>query len=161
MAENVQVDDMPAGREMDALVAEKVMGKTVFWRKVLESYSWDHEKKKADTPNYEQVPVEDLGGAAVAYWDVGCEYQYKLPIIKHYSANIAAAWEVVEKMRLTGREGYWRYGVEITMFPSLVEVRLWTHGFGVGKKGAQVTRAETAPLAICRAALKAVGVTEV
>lgn len=67
----------------------------------------------------------------------------------HYSTDIAAAWLVVEKMR----EGRWKH----------FRIEYWVDSWavlqdyipGVAAWG-QSTRADTAPLAICRAALKAV-----
>lgn len=121
-----EIDAMPAGREMDALVAEYVMG--------------------SPCP---PMPVDgpDWGSQAsqVEIW------HENLP---HYSTDIAAAWQVVKKFnnKLTIQgpnsidlnEGfsypdYWEIGFH---------EKSWSNKFrGV---------AETAPLAICRAALKAV-----
>lgn len=67
----------------------------------------------------------------------------------HYSTNIAAAWLVVEKLRKTwaielhSREGVWNCLVE--------------EGDEVTAHYIATKEAETAPLAICLAALAAVG----
>ena len=105
-------DDMPAGRELDALVAEKVMGQ--------ETTEW----------------TDGLGGTGVTFFAP----------VEPYSTDIAAAWEVAEKLIQTlgiaveqpFHDGIWR----CTIFG------LWPKKW--------VCHGETAPLAICRAALKAV-----
>jgi hypothetical protein len=99
---NQEIDPMPAGIEIDTLVAERVMG-------------------------YSGRP-------------------------SNYSEDIAAAWEVVEKMRmdfkfLIGDEGE----------ASIDKRRICCDLSALSKKGLSGNaRAETAPLAICRAALKTV-----
>lgn len=94
-----EILNMPAGREMDYLIAEKVLELSI---------------------------LKDGTGIL-------------LPIdlqVKNYSTDIAAAWGVVEKfptMSLTFRGKYW--------FCDLNQVDF------------DYTQADTAPLAICRAAL--------
>ena len=110
----MNIDEMPAGREMDALVAEKVFG----------------------------VPHEDCfdvyGGKRCVKDD-----EYGGP--QCYSTDIAAAWEVVEKIRedYEPRIELWDEGWEVTILTGT-------------DRGSASGRALTAPLAICRAALKAV-----
>ena len=99
-------DELEAGYELDALVAEKVMGL------VKGSFGWIN----SDTA----IPIA-------------------LPL---YSTDIAAAWEVVERFK----DWDWK---------------LYSHGEGesfvIYKDGTHYeATAPTAPLAICRAALKAV-----
>lgn len=108
-----------AGRELDALVAEKVMG----WKPCV---TQDH-------PGW-------------VYFDSGAGGGKIAPA---FSTDIAAAWEVVEKLSP-------RYAIRIlndaTPGPS------WccemAHGYGNDIE----VEAETAPLAICRAALEAIEV---
>ena len=111
------VDTMPAGREMDALVAERVMG----WYRV--GAMW------CKGANSFAAQAEEVAGC---------------PKIWTPSTDIAAAWEVVEKLR----EKAW---VSVTSGktgnPCYCEVDV------VGGEIWHVT-ADTAPLAICRAALK-------
>lgn len=99
---------LPAGRELDALVAEKVMG-------------W--------------APGADF--AAATYWS--------------FSTNIADAWHIVERMREQQRmvslnwlpdSGEWFASI----YPPPGEFGLPFDGYG-----------DTAPLALSRAALAAVG----
>ena len=116
--------EMEAGRELDALVAEKVMG-------------WTRDDRGAWVPP-------------------GCRplrngYYTERPGC--YSTDIAAAWRVVEAMRVAG----WYTKVEDGHDgPPSENPRGWH---------CRVSRAydwfegwaDTAPLAICRAALAAVG----
>lgn len=103
-------------REIDALIAERVM-----------EYPVKHRK----------TPVSD-------YWVCILHTWIKLP---PYSTDIAAAWEVVEKINLLGERGWLRkesgggweyYEYEYDFEP--------------------VITADTAPMAICLAALKLKGV---
>lgn len=115
---------MDAGRELDALVAEKVMGLEVK----------PYEKLKgSDIPEYFGtlwVPSADQNR--------GTPYQQWLPL-PHYSTSIAAAWEVVEKLKDDD-------------FHLEEHGTHWKAGFGPRWRGA-----ETAPHAICLAALEAIG----
>ena len=119
-----------AGRALDADVAEKVMGLTV--REGLMRLGY-----------YEMEPeILDVGDEPID----GMEHEEVLivgkALLPHYSTDIAAAWQVVEKAD---------------------EFEMWNH---TGKSyGCRLTfrnkqafaKAATAPLAICRAALDAVG----
>ena len=107
-------DDMPAGRELDALVAEKIFGLC----------RWD------GVPNAFHPKV-------VQWWQT--EQPCNPP---PYSTDIAAAWEIVEKLRLAIGPSYCGSGWYCT----------WMTG------GAHGAIADSAPLAICRAALREVGV---
>jgi len=109
------IDEMPAGQEMDALVAEKVMG------------------VKCYCP-----PKED------------CLCHSWSPA---YSTDIAAAWGVVEYIRTATRAVNVR-----TLFASTGPDR-YDCGIYDEVPGLDIwVEADTAPLAICRAALHAVGV---
>lgn len=127
---------LEAGRELDALVAGRVMGERVESRRfVFRNYGdWMY----SDTADYDEgpcIPVDAVKGYLPAY-----------------STDIAAAWLVVEKMR----EAEWCGALDSLGFDG-AEWRcvLWaTHGddpttFHHG-------RGHTAPLAICRAALAAI-----
>lgn len=106
---------MQAGRELDALVAEKVMG---FGFKTY-------------------APVVSCSDCAID--SVNCE-------VPPYSTAIAAAWLVVENLRE-------QYVVELSIGED-VQVDIRSKGDGAYIGGASAARA---PLAICLAALKAVG----
>ena len=124
--------DLPAGRELDALVAEKVMGQVPCdaWRPFT-ALPPQWMKDKGECGHAACFPAQ-MGPAA-------------------YSTDIAAAWEVVEKITAPGRltGGAWRHlnGKYDAVFSEQL-------GGGVF---AMSDEAPTAPLAICHAALKAVG----
>ena len=122
-------------RELDALVAEKVMGWTDIWT--------DGDYFMAYPP-HEQRIMQKMG--------VGYAERYPIP---NYSSEISAAWEVVEKMRQEGLT------VTITTPPTgwkNWDVRGWDDN---NNDNRFIARADTAPRAICIAALHAKGVREV
>lgn len=136
--------DMPAGPEMDALVAEKVMGWR--WRK---SSATGRRCLFSPTrwPEWFTALADGTEGI-VGDWD-------RPTHIPRYSTDIAAAWEVVEKMRANG------YAPQIRPWGAR-----WA-GWGVAddRDGdidlcRNFGSAETVPLAIVRWALAACGVTE-
>lgn len=113
---------LDAGRQLDALVAEKVL-----------KFKLDYEF--ADIYNGPLVP--------------GLRDQYdEMGILPHYSTDIAAAWEVVERMR----SGGWR--LELRDW-----VTYWSARFNSDPDSqGRFAKEEDVPHAICLAALKAVGV---
>jgi len=115
----MQVDEMEAGRELDALVAERVMGAV-----------------PAHTPGDWMVAV-----GAPPYYRFGGSVR-GLP---DYSTNIAAAWQVVERMS------------EQALPCVMHDGQMWVGEFYCITYS-HTAYAHTAPLAICRVALKAVGV---
>ena len=127
-------DTMEAGREMDALVAEKVMG--------LE---------------YREMEISIGGGIMNASPKVVREWLwvskdgdpgYVLDgVLKEYSVSISDAWEVVEKFdRFDVRKYVGGYGCQVALHGKTHLIIAESHA-----------TAPTAPLAICRAALRAVG----
>jgi hypothetical protein len=124
--------NMPAGKEMDTLIAEKVMG--------LCAHDW---KLTPNDDDYDSVcrvcqkcHLEFWGLRPPAY---GCHYG-------SYSTNIAAAWEVVEKMKEKGKlylivSDDTGYKAEILLNDPVPMA---------------IAQCDTAPLAICRVALLAV-----
>ena len=135
---------MKAGRELDALVAEKVMG----WR-------WVQVPKDCDGLNEGRclAPV-GLDEKNHQWTPKGKISEYSGP---RYSTDIAAAWEVVEKLCLSvcasapGLGGkpasYWVGFADMSGRFLVADLN-----------NPSVVCEETAPLAICLAALKAVGV---
>ena len=115
---------MKAGRELDALIAEKVMGLSVHKRRIpsiLDDFYYIKHHLSA---------LEDC-------------------LVPHYSTKIADAWLVVEEMQAEG----WFGSVNITSWKTMPwNVRFWSEHNE--KKGYYST--DTAPLAICLAALKAI-----
>jgi hypothetical protein len=79
------VSALEAGRELDALIAEKVMG-----------FAW--EIFPDDRYAIMRVPGTNWCAADHSYGDDGTRYTEFLPA---YSTDLAAAWLVVEKIRDT------------------------------------------------------------
>lgn len=132
------MSEYEAGREFDALVAEKVMG----WLVVRDfngavgggDPSWDEAVTRLPA-----LVLYRAGG-----WSLhrGSGYETWRP-----SRDIAAAWEVVEEV---GRDGWW---IELTVGSESVVCTMapltWHLPWGEAS-------ADTAPLAICLAALQAI-----
>jgi hypothetical protein len=126
------VNDVVAGRETDVLVAEKIMKLTV-----------------------KPITVIGPGGARADFGTVGAPRTMQdgrtgvaAEAIPHYSTDIAAAWMVFEWIRDL-------LGPEVTV---VVGYSHETEQYFCQDNDAQLgvdAGAETAPLAICRAALKA------
>ena len=132
--------EMTAGRECDALVAEKVMGYTL---------------SELSLPAYPKYKLFDIESG---------EFSGYVKEVPHYSTDIAAAWEVVKRMPI----------------PFKLE-KCWEKAYQIGPEGwsacwstdadcegcnenSRCTNgddawAETAPLAICRCALKVMEVS--
>lgn len=133
----MDIDTMTAGSEMDALIAEKVMG----WMWVYKT-GWE----LAGYPVFDKLPFDAI------------EYDDSDYAITPYSTDIAAAWQVVEKvfdnfaawMTVGNNPDFMRYRGK---YFSTV------HGgkLEYDSPSCNITcYADTAPLAICRAALKAI-----
>jgi hypothetical protein len=121
---------MKAGRDLDALVAEKVMGMNQFPHEPLDSMGMCHRCFRP----------AGLGDALPKSCDP-----------PHYSTDITAAWEVVEKLDLLGEWELWRHTDPYTKEPK------WIVGRADYEQGETYAVADTAPLVLCLAALKAVG----
>ncbi|HAM42103.1 MAG TPA: hypothetical protein DCP69_12450 [Candidatus Omnitrophica bacterium] len=122
-----QIDALPAGRELDALVAEKVMGWTIT--------AW--------------ASGEPWGNREI-FEPSGRGPHRKAAHVPTYSTDIAAAWEVVKKLDADGL--VWAIADDEVYFakgdPDSPDYR-----FG----GVGLYPFVDKPLAICRAALKALG----
>lgn len=113
---------MKPGRELDALVAEKVMN----------------------------VPKYGIDTVSISNSDM---------FPKPYSTDISAAWEIVEKIRLHENYVCWEISSEWKGEGDLKANSNFSFHvrFCLGR-GVEWAGADTAPLAICLAALKAVGI---
>ena len=125
---------MNAGKELDALVAEKVMGGI-----------WDEGRCRIC--GWSLVPDGEAG-----CWKDNCSMrpppERSADEPAPYSTDIAAAWRIVEKMAAT-------HALSIDYDPVYPdEWTCWMQGAGDSVSPS----AESAPLAICLAALQAVGV---
>jgi hypothetical protein len=164
-------DEMVAGRELDALVAEKVMGWEVergypCWCSP-EDGSWDAYEpperdedwddarwQRAQTRYAERIAGEFCHSQPVRVerfkWeDTGGDGLRRTPLA-FYSTDISAAWEVVEKLTASG---HLTGGVSKHLNGKYMAVFSEQLGGGVFAVSADC---ESAPLAICLAALKAV-----
>lgn len=129
---------MEAGRELDALVAEKVMGESVP----------DGYKRVGDHWEKEE-PIFDDDGAYTRSWQI-----VEWPAL--YSEHIAAAWRVVERLRQGSKQTGIAACVGIQIYDACIpqDIECWIHSPMIARIE---VFAETAPLAICLAALEAVG----
>lgn len=122
MVDTSKIDEMPAGPDLDVLIAEKVMG-------------WKLEGVFHDDPDEWEGwrDAEGQGG-------------YASP--PSYSTAIEAAWDVLEKMHNGESRFHWSISSDnICDFSP----------FGPNDSPIyRAPRCESVPLAICRAALKAV-----
>jgi hypothetical protein len=135
-----QVDQLPAGQELDALVAEIVMEEA---RPLVGHDDVHLEPRKSRGGNWLCWPEYDRG-------DV-CEWA---PV--PFSTDMRAAWEVAEKMH----KEFWKRGIVFEMGnnPHNPPRAWWVNVIFAeqyGRHETEMTYAETMPLAICRAALKA------
>ena len=170
---------MPAGRELDALVAGKVMGlEVVHWYWPV-GYQPDNCEEDAARPeldeNYHVILPPKLqksdhplpswydDHAAVFLHRDMANKPCRLEPVQRYSANIADAWLVVEKLGVL-------WFVDVSCLPGDCsknpnpkwEARIWDAepciSGGIGQVSGLVehkARADAAPLAICRASLLA------
>lgn len=134
---------MKPGRELDALVAEKVMG-LVLQPITVVDYKGVHTEPGSVVKDYTAPDGRK------------CRSVKECP---HYSTSIADAWLVVEKLQCQGHDGKWFFRLDYDC------VETWDCAFYKestcdGGYPEQWATALTAPHAICLAALKAVGVEE-
>lgn len=158
------MSELQPGRELDAMVAERVMG----WR-------WMKWAAVTDDPLSALVPPAEIYNRR--HWrpsDVSAERYYDWDTIgwtdkadkfhsgfPRYSTDIAAAWDVAEKMQSELREVGSRGGI--------CDVRLTVHRYGPDgayrvvfskhpmRRLYAAAWSKSLPHAICLAALKAVG----
>lgn len=133
--------DYEAGRELDALVAERVMGLKCRFERGVEA-AWQDHKPVAWSPN-DYIVLSQSGSPEPCFYIPSRMHSYL--IVPRYSTDIAAAWEVVEKMWSSKYEAF------VRTFRGQWSASFADNGNIIGQ-----VDAETAPLAICRAVLKAV-----
>jgi hypothetical protein len=104
-----EILNMPAGREMDALVAEKVLG-----------WQWQQFK------DYERLYILDSEMRRYGAMRQGGETEYTSNL-REYSKDMGAAWEVVDQMLFQSHQGiYLRFKNHLAyltgnqLFPSWV-----------------------------------------
>jgi len=126
---------MKPGRELDALVAERVMG-------------WTREPKGWLSP-----PMGDPRMMWAATWDEAGRPGY----LPSYSTDIAAVWEVVEQMGTKEILGVLTLGAPCDDNPKwrAIFTKKWVANLDAYPDG--IEHGDSAPHAICLAALKATG----
>lgn len=125
------IAELPAGDELDRMVAEYVMGARIV----------------SDPANYRGWYEEydpSLQPGNIKWRDV-----------QHYSTNIAAAWSVAEKLRAMGFTINVWGEAKTRAWP--VHFEPWSASFDPDRSGfnSATVEASSAPEAICRAALRA------
>jgi hypothetical protein len=118
-----EILNMPAGREMDALIAEKVF----HWKDGGEYWVTSEGK-----PTFLKV------------WNSG---YYSEPF--YPSEDIDYAWYVIERMQVRG------FNTRVEVMPQIT-CAMWVKNMNEYGPAPIIVRSESAPLAICRAALLAV-----
>lgn len=136
---------MPAGRELDAWIAEQVMG-FARWSPLTRDdlYFLAH-------PDQIRRQYRKYGGwsKALKKGSDGDRYVDGMRDVPEFSTDIAAAWQVVEKFRSEG----WKFCIaDGDEEPFQCYFQRLSEDGGVDEPEAE---ADTAQLAICRAALKA------
>lgn len=129
----MDVNTLEAGRELDALIAERVMG------------------IKLGRCSTTELEITDGGMICPSceYCDILCTAREHDVVVRHYSQYIGTAWEVVEKLGADGIE-FWHLGREDSC-PN------WRAEFGRNHQPTLgVAEASTPSLAICRAALECI-----
>lgn len=128
------INEMEAGPELDVLVAEQVMG-------------WTY---RSDNPvNMECPEVAEPGWWHSPEWQDGdwecasCLFKYQSDVMPRYSSDIAAAWKVLEKL-VEMKKGACVHGYSADE---------WACSYSKRVGVVQFIQADTAQLAICRAAL--------
>jgi hypothetical protein len=150
---------MKAGRELDALVAEKVMGSVVEWLDILDGYvmsNSDIENPVFDKPVFGKVPVIREHGV-IAYDDV---LGVKINTLPHYSTDIAAAWQVVRHFTDNGTCNH-HFTMEFWADSGTWSVEIGGRECGAPARPYRLPQdlwSESLSHAICLAVLKAVGV---
>lgn len=139
----MSIDEIPAGREMDALVAERVMG---FRREVDDTFDYNGVRHGNEVLVPQGETLDSLRDMLPRKGEIPFGYF----VTARYSADIAAAWLAVESLneRRIGVYRLWQ-----------VMRNVWVCELMVDGGNIVKAHASAAPLAICRAALKAVGVS--
>lgn len=139
-----------AGRELDALIAEKVLGFVV---KRVKPEWYPAEVTLFCYPNSDLIEYscDPRSNNAIMFRNGRDDSDGSAAPLPNYSDDIEAAWEVVEHLTRTTKQWF-----RLEMSCVTNEASFEISGAG-DADGDWTAEAETAPLAICRAALKAVG----
>jgi len=137
----MDINAMPAGKELDGLIAEKVFG----WKNL----HWKEGGHKTD----------EFG--CLLSWPTGWYGdgpKGSTCLVKRYSTNMDDAWEVIQQMSSAYRISVHDMSVDGQRWRCSLEARdgKWRFPTELAHKGDESANAETPALAICRAVLKAV-----
>ena len=143
---NEQIDKMEAGREMDALIAQEVMGnKMQYGCFVDDGYADDCVTDICDCVIAESLHKEK------EKFPNKCQYWREVDTLP-YSTDIACAWEVRKAIQLRGFDA-----VNISIWDSDEKPYCqFIKPISDDRIKQYIAHADTDSLAICRAALKAV-----
>ena len=130
---------MNAGRELDALVAEKVMEQSVTW------FGLGEDKSLMFSDTIDRNEERRRRGEMLWGYPGGGD-------VPEYSTNMTAAWEVVDRMRADA------WFVDLEDSSSLTYGPWWCQFARSRYTAKGESTGQTAPHAICLAALKALGV---
>lgn len=138
-----QIERMEAGREMDVLIAEKVMG----WRRM--TYKEANPKNSHYATDLRLTGRwHDSDGNATQQAE-DCDDYYQPEFAWSPSTDIAAAWQVVEKIKSIDP----LYAFAVMFEGKSWEAGIYDSGYNTSFDYDRSATATTAPLAICRAAL--------
>jgi hypothetical protein len=144
---NGQIDKL-SGRELDFAVAECAMNWQWYWWTVANSQEAVRGLFPPDYPN--------CYGYQLWSPEVGALRVSESGQVPYFSGSIEAAWAVVEALRKRG------FGFDLFNVPEGWRAIIIRRDIKLGRRGERetVADAETAPLAICRAALAALRAVE-
>lgn len=135
----MDLTDFPPGRELDALIAERVFG----WIGCDPTVKWGKWKYGDPGDMWTEIEEPWCRGHGRPPWSGNLEPYPR------YSEDIAAAWEVVEKLTTTTKQWFHLEQHSVGCAVSFATV-------GAGDRDFEVkAEAETAAHAICLAALEA------
>lgn len=144
------MSEMKPGRELDALIAEKVMGFVIADVGCGSDVVTGEEKFK------EMIAVDECDKDTYLKAKVGENLKY-FKEIPNYSTDISAAWEVVEKIKSWQIKTEWGRGQFILLDDQGEWIAGWYPEGGPGDRSIEFSgTSESASHAICLAALKAV-----
>ena len=141
---------MEAGRELDVLVAEKVLGHAIALRwcsRDPDCGGWDEcESFRDETDDYTDSTWYSQQSCYQSYPHNDPDWR----VVPSYSTDIGAAWQVVDYLRTKG------IGIELTIYPDGV-CMYWLLRRTEGDRFEHFEdgQFDTAMLAICHAALDA------
>ena len=142
-------DPLPAGPELDALVAERVLGHRVTWLR-------NAAQRRLPWIFDNATVVYDVAGTGQSWvrgitdddWEL---FHRGALVVPRFSEDVAAAWQVVEALR--GRTPRWAVRVETVGMG--YTVAFYSHAHPLTRPGA-FRPAPTMPHAVCLAALDVV-----